>query len=165
MLTCRLALPALIALSLATASAVLAETFPSRPITIISPLAAGSGVDLVARVYGDQLSKKLGKPVIIENKTGAATMIGTNYVATSQPDGVFEIRTSEAFAAFVAALIALPNTSGLKFAAAAESTTYVLPAPLLAKALASSPTPEPITSPFTSWPPVSARLRAMATSS
>ena len=98
MLTSRLALPALVALSLAAASAQ-AENFPSRQITIVSPLAAGSGVDLVARVYGEQLSKKLRKPVIIENKTGAATMIGTNYVATSPPDGyTLLVATSSAMA-------------------------------------------------------------------
>jgi tripartite-type tricarboxylate transporter receptor subunit TctC len=64
-----------------------AQGFPSKPITIIVPLAAGSGVDLVARTYGDQLSKRLGKPVVVENRTGAATMIGTAFVATSVPDG------------------------------------------------------------------------------
>jgi tripartite-type tricarboxylate transporter receptor subunit TctC len=84
----RLALQMLAAILLATtAPAVRAQDYPSRPITIVVPLAAGSGVDLIARVYGDKLSKRFGKPVIVENRPGAATMIGTNYVATSQPDG------------------------------------------------------------------------------
>ena len=56
-------------------------------MTIVVPLAAGSGVDLVTRVYGDQFGKILGKPVVVENRTGAATMIGTGFVATSPPDG------------------------------------------------------------------------------
>ncbi len=64
-----------------------AQVFPSRPVTIVVPLAAGSGVDLVARTYGEQLAKRLGKPVVVENRTGAATMIGTSFVATSPPDG------------------------------------------------------------------------------
>ncbi len=64
-----------------------AQTYPTRQVTIVAPLAAGSGLDLVVRVYGEQLAKSLGKPVVIENRTGAATMIGTNFVATSPPDG------------------------------------------------------------------------------
>lgn len=64
-----------------------AQDYPSKQVTIVVPLAAGSGVDLVARVYGEQLGKVLGKPVVVENRTGAATMIGTGFVATSAPDG------------------------------------------------------------------------------
>jgi tripartite-type tricarboxylate transporter receptor subunit TctC len=73
--------------NLGASVAAQAQTYPSRPVTIIVPLAAGSGVDLVARVYGEQLAKSLGKPVVVENRPGAATMIGTNFVATSAPDG------------------------------------------------------------------------------
>ena len=82
---------------IATATAVIAalaqqrpaqaQDYPSKQVTIVVPLAAGSGVDLVARVYGEQLGKVLGKPVVVENRTGAATMIGTSFVAASPPDG------------------------------------------------------------------------------
>jgi len=76
-----------------------AQGYPNKPITIVVPLAAGTGTDLVARVYGQELSKTLGKPVVVENKTGAATMIGTNYVATSPPDGyTLLVATSSAMA-------------------------------------------------------------------
>ena len=64
-----------------------AQDYPSKQVTIVVPLAAGSGVDLVARFYGEQLAKYLGKPVVVENRPGAATMIGTGFVATSPPDG------------------------------------------------------------------------------
>ena len=76
-----------------------AQTYPIKPVTIIVPLAAGSGTDLVARVYGQELAKALGKPVVVENRTGAATMIGTNFVATSPPDGhTLLVATSSAMA-------------------------------------------------------------------
>ena len=75
------------------------QSYPSKPVTIIVPLAAGSGTDLVARVYGQELAKTLGKPVVVENRTGAATMIGTNHVATSPPDGhTLLVATSSAMA-------------------------------------------------------------------
>ena len=81
------------------ADTTLAQTYPTRQVTIVAPLAAGSGLDLVARVYAEQLAKSLGKPVVIENRTGAATMIGTNYVATSPPDGhTLLVATSSAMA-------------------------------------------------------------------
>ena len=84
---------------LASSVPMQAQSYPTKPVTIIVPLAAGSGVDLVARVYGEQLAKSLGKPVVVENRPGAATMIGTNYVATSAPDGhTLLVATSSAMA-------------------------------------------------------------------
>lgn len=73
--------------SVAIGAAATAQDFPSKPVTIVVPLAAGSGVDLVSRAYGEQLGNRIGRPVVIENRPGAATMIGTNYVAASPPDG------------------------------------------------------------------------------
>ena len=64
-----------------------AEEFPSRPIKIVVAQAAGGGMDSIARVLGTSLSEKLNQPVIIENKTGAGGLIGTDYVAKSTPDG------------------------------------------------------------------------------
>lgn len=70
-----------------TGGAPNAQDYPSRQVTIVVPLAAGSGVDIVSRVYGEQLASRLGRPVVVENKPGAATMIGTSFVAASPPDG------------------------------------------------------------------------------
>jgi len=64
-----------------------AEDYPSRAITIVVPLAAGSGMDTITRVYAEKLSEDLGKPVIVENKPGAATTIAANQVAKANPDG------------------------------------------------------------------------------
>ncbi|WP_086079243.1 Bug family tripartite tricarboxylate transporter substrate binding protein [Bordetella genomosp. 13] len=61
--------------------------YPDRPIRMIVPFAPGGGADLTARVVADTLSKKLGQPVIIENKAGAGGVIGAAAVARSDPDG------------------------------------------------------------------------------
>src|SRR5215467_11974899 len=59
-----------------------AQTYPTKPITLVVPLAAGTGMDTIARLYGEQLSHTLGKPVVIDNRPGAAMMLG---IATSGP--------------------------------------------------------------------------------
>src|SRR4029077_20386335 len=64
-----------------------AETYPSRPITIVVSLAPGSGMDTITRLYADKLSAALGTPVIVENKPGAATTLAASQVATAHPDG------------------------------------------------------------------------------
>src|SRR5262249_967193 len=64
-----------------------AQSYPSRPITIIVPLAAGTGMDTVVRLYGDHLSKSLGHPALVDNRPDGATMLGTDAVAQAPPDG------------------------------------------------------------------------------
>jgi len=61
--------------------------FPSRAIRIICPAAAGGGTDTVARLLAPKLSAVFGQPVVVENRTGAAEMIGGRAAATSPPDG------------------------------------------------------------------------------
>jgi tripartite-type tricarboxylate transporter receptor subunit TctC len=64
-----------------------AQAYPTKPITIVVPLAAGTGMDTIARFYGEQLSQALGKPVVIENKPGAALMLAPAAVAAAPADG------------------------------------------------------------------------------
>lgn len=64
-----------------------AQEYPSRPITIVVPLAAGSGMDTIARLYAEKLQQSLGKPVIIDNRPGAALMLAAQAVAVAPPDG------------------------------------------------------------------------------
>ena len=64
-----------------------AQPYPSRIIRIVVPFAPGGGSDIVARLVGDRLSKRLQQTVIIENKPGAGAIIGADSVAKSAPDG------------------------------------------------------------------------------
>src|SRR5258705_8297352 len=77
----------LIAASLVGSIATAAEVCPSRVIKMIVPNPAGGVGDLIARMLGDKGSAELGQPVVIENKAGASTVIGTDAVAKSKPDG------------------------------------------------------------------------------
>src|SRR5947207_6027760 len=64
-----------------------AQTFPSRPITMIVPFGAGGPADVVGRIVAERLRASLGQPVIVENGTGAAGTIGIGRVAHAAPDG------------------------------------------------------------------------------
>jgi tripartite-type tricarboxylate transporter receptor subunit TctC len=64
-----------------------AQTYPSRPITLVVPYAAGSGIDVMARKISASLSPRLGQPIVIDNRPGAASVIGSEFVAKSAPDG------------------------------------------------------------------------------
>jgi len=74
-------------LALVTSHPAPAQTFPSRPITIVVPFAAGGPIDTLARVMAERMRSPLGQPVIIENVTGAAGSIGAGRVARAAPDG------------------------------------------------------------------------------
>ena len=82
-------------LHLATAAAILpgaasvarAQTFPTRPVTIIVPFPAGGPADVIARIIGDRMRTSLGQPVIVENVSGAGGSIGVARVARATPDG------------------------------------------------------------------------------
>ena len=67
--------------------AVRAQTYPSRPITMVIPFAAGGGFDVMGRILAARMSEILGQQVIIENATGAAGIIGVNRVVNAAPDG------------------------------------------------------------------------------
>ena len=61
--------------------------FPDKPIKIVVPFSPGGGADLIARTLSADLAKELGQPVIVDNKPGAGTVIGSDLVAKSPPDG------------------------------------------------------------------------------
>lgn len=64
-----------------------AQSYPSRNVTIVVSIGAGTGMDILVRVYAEKLAAVLGKPIIVENRPGAATMLAAQSVATSPPDG------------------------------------------------------------------------------
>jgi len=86
MLSARFAIAAVLSV-LALAPPALAQAYPSKPVRLIVPYPAGGGTDFFARAVGAQLSQQMGQPIVVENRPGAATIIGAESVAKSAPDG------------------------------------------------------------------------------
>jgi tripartite-type tricarboxylate transporter receptor subunit TctC len=79
----RLVLIALLALAASSA----AEAFPDRPITMVVPYAAGGSSDILARLLGERLARTLGQQIVVDDRAGAGSRIGTEIVAHAAPDG------------------------------------------------------------------------------
>jgi tripartite-type tricarboxylate transporter receptor subunit TctC len=89
---------ALLAVALVLAgSAGHAQTYPSRPITLIVPFAVGGSNDIVGRAIGKKLSEAWGQPVVVDNRAGAGGMIGSSAVAAAPPDGYTLLLVSPTF--------------------------------------------------------------------
>src|ERR1700716_3374915 len=71
-----------------------AQSWPTRPITMVVPFPPGPALDLVARFVGIKLADALGQTVVTENRTGANGMIGANLVARAPPDGAMLLMTT-----------------------------------------------------------------------
>jgi len=98
-ITGRRALLALAACAALLPVAASAQTYPNRPVTIVVPLAAGSGMDALVRIYADKLQSALGQPVVVENRPGAALMLAAAAVAKAPADGyTLLVSTSSAMA-------------------------------------------------------------------
>jgi tripartite-type tricarboxylate transporter receptor subunit TctC len=82
-----LLLAALVAGALGNIAGATAQSYPSRPITVVVPFPAGGGSDVIARIVTERMRTSLGQPVIIENATGASGSIGVGRVARATPDG------------------------------------------------------------------------------
>jgi tripartite-type tricarboxylate transporter receptor subunit TctC len=78
---------AMLPASLATVEVAAAQDWPTRPLTMVVAFAAGSSIDVLARILAPRMSELLGQQVVIENVSGAAGMIGTARVAKAMPDG------------------------------------------------------------------------------
>src|SRR4051794_15142710 len=64
-----------------------AQSYPSKPITLVVPFAAGGPTDIVTRIVAELMSRELGQPLVVENVGGAGGMIGASRVARANPDG------------------------------------------------------------------------------
>jgi tripartite-type tricarboxylate transporter receptor subunit TctC len=95
-------LAAAIVSALVVPSSVGAQAWPTRTITLVVPFAAGGGTDAIARVVAEKLAARIGQPVVVENKAGAASAIGTAYAAKAAPDGYTLLMTTNS------ALVILP---------------------------------------------------------
>jgi len=65
----------------------LAQNYPKKPVTIVVSFAAGAGTDQIARILAEKLAPRIGQPVLVENRVGAAGVIGTTFVAKAPADG------------------------------------------------------------------------------
>ena len=76
-------------------SSALPQDYPSRPVRVIVPYPPGGGLDIMARVVSERLSRRWSQPVLVENKPGGASIIGSEFVARSAPDGYTLLITSD----------------------------------------------------------------------
>jgi tripartite-type tricarboxylate transporter receptor subunit TctC len=76
-----------VAMLASAAAGAVAQTYPARPVTIVLPYAAGGNTDAIARTLANRLEQRLGQPFVIEQRLGAASVIGATYVARAAPDG------------------------------------------------------------------------------
>src|SRR6187401_183047 len=83
----------------AAPSIVRAQGYPDRPVRFIVPYAPGGSTDTSSRIVAEKLAALLGQPVVIENKAGGGTIIGTEFVARSRPDGYTILLTPAALIA------------------------------------------------------------------
>ena len=84
----------MLALALSAPHFAWAQDYPIRPIKMIVPFPPAGGTDNVARVFAQQVSQDLGQSIIIENRSGAAGMIGADAVAKAEPDGYTIVLTT-----------------------------------------------------------------------
>ena len=87
-----------VAVFLAMTMNAFAQTYPSKPIRVIVPFAAGGGADIIARIVGQKMTESWGQTVVVDNRPGATGNIGAELVAKSPPDGYTLLLTSSALA-------------------------------------------------------------------
>lgn len=88
---------------------VFAQTYPSKPVRLICPFAAGGATDIISRAIANELSKALGQPVVVENRPGAGGNVGSELVAKSSPDGYTILMTGNAIHGIAPALYSKLN--------------------------------------------------------
>jgi len=83
-----------LAAALLPVASLQAQDYPNRPVKIVVPYAPGGSVDAIARTLAQELVQRLGQPVVVENRTGAGSNVGSTFVAKSPPDGYTLLLTS-----------------------------------------------------------------------
>jgi tripartite-type tricarboxylate transporter receptor subunit TctC len=111
---------------LVASSAAWAQGFPSKPLRILVPFPPGGGTDVAARALGDQMAKEFGQPVLVENRPGGNSIIATEALARSAPDGHTLLLTTDFHSINAAFGLALPYDSLKDFAFVAQVSTSPL---------------------------------------
>lgn len=119
---------ALPALAAGAARAQEPDDYPSHPVTFVVPFARGGGTDALARLLGDKLQEQLGQPFAVQNRPGEGTVIATNFVAKSPPDGYTIMMAVSTLAIDVTLYKKLPYdpTKDLALVALIASVPFVL---------------------------------------
>jgi tripartite-type tricarboxylate transporter receptor subunit TctC len=99
------------------------QSYPARSVHVIVPLSAGSAADILARRLAQKMSESWGRPVIVENRPGAGTTLGADFVAKAEPDGHTLLINSAAFAASAAVRAKLPYDPLKDFAPISQVAT------------------------------------------
>ena len=86
-MTLRAAMKVLVAATVLWPAAVSAQTYPSRPIVMVVPFAAGGTFDVMGRIMSVRMSELLGQQIVVENTSGAGGIVGVNRVVNAAPDG------------------------------------------------------------------------------
>jgi tripartite-type tricarboxylate transporter receptor subunit TctC len=110
-------IPQLLAVLFVAATAIdgaSAQTYPTRPITLVVPFPAGGGVDSMGRIVADQLTLAFGQQVVVENRGGAAGVIGTRAAAKAAPDGYTLVMSTSGTTTINPSLYANPGYDPLK---------------------------------------------------
>ncbi len=103
-----------------------AQRLSDRPITLIVPFTAGTGPDALARVLGEELRRRWGQPVVVENKPGASGNIGTREAARAAPDGHTLMVTVNTFVMNPSLFKSIPYDPQKSFEPIAEIATGAL---------------------------------------
>ena len=106
------------------APCVQAQGYPARPVRIIVPLAPGGNVDIVARSLAQHLTDSMGQQIIVENRPGASSLVGTQFAAKAAPDGYTLLAVANTFA-MVPAIVTNPGYDPMKDFAAITLTCLV----------------------------------------
>lgn len=106
--------PLAFAFVLGMAATASAQVYPSRPVTLIVPFPAGGGVDAMARITAERLTAAFGQQVVIDNRGGAAGVIGTRAAATAIPDGYTLVMSTSGTTSINPSLYANPGYDTLK---------------------------------------------------
>ena len=113
---CRAALILLVCVMALPSMAVRAQTWPSKPIRLVVPFAPGGNTDIIARFIAPRMAQELGQQVLIDNRGGASSTLGTNIAAKSPPDGYTIVMVSTAHVINPAVIKTLPYDSINDFA-------------------------------------------------
>lgn len=103
-----------------------AQTYPTRPITLVVPFTPGSGIDIIGRSLGQKISERWGEPVVIDNKPGASGGLGAKIVSNATPDGYTLMITASAVAVFPALSRSKPYDPVRDFTPVARTTAASL---------------------------------------